>query len=86
MVLFVKQTKLDDLQNVDQFAALAKIVDSLSGADFQLSGHFLGHGVVGGYMWRVEDDATRMAEMARRIANGTPVAEIPPGRASYQTR
>jgi PAS domain S-box-containing protein len=83
IVLFVKQTKLDDLQNVDQFAALAKIADASPVPIFTYLDQFLGHGVVGGYMWRVEDDATRMAEMARRIANGTPVAEIPPGRASY---
>ena len=83
IVLFVKQTKLDDRQNVDQFAALAKIADTSPLPIFSYLEQFLGYGVVGGYMSRVEEDATRMAEMARRIANGTPVAEIPPGRASY---
>jgi len=83
IVLFVKQTKLDDRQNVDQFAALAKIAETSPVPIFSYLEQFLGHGVVGGYMWRVEDDATRMAEMARRIANGTPVGEIPPARASY---
>lgn len=84
IVLFVKQTKLDDLQTVDQFTSLAKIDQASPVPVFSYLDQFLGRGVVGGYMWRVEDDATRMAEMARRIANGTPVAEIPPGRASYE--
>jgi PAS domain S-box-containing protein len=84
IVLFVKQTKLDDLQNVDQFAALAKIAETSRVPIFSYLDQFLGHGVVGGYMWRVEDDARRMADMARRIATGTPVAEIPPDRASYE--
>ena len=83
IVLFVKQTKLDDRQSVDQLTALAKIADTSPLPVFSYLEQFLGHGVVGGYMWRVEDDAARMAEMAKRIVNGTPVAEIPPGRASY---
>jgi len=84
IVLFVKQTKLDDRQNVDQFTSLAKIDEVSPAPVFSYLDQFLGHGVVGGYMWRVEDDATRMAEIARRIATGTPVAEVPPGRASYE--
>jgi len=84
IVLFVKQTKLDDRQNVDQFTSLAKIDEVSPAPVFSYLDQFLGHGVVGGYMWRVEDDAMRMAEIARRIATGTPVAEVPPGRASYE--
>jgi PAS domain S-box-containing protein len=86
IVLFVKQSKLDDLQDVDQFEALAKIVEVSPAPIFSQLDQFLDHGILGGHMWRFEDDARRLADMAKRIANGTPVADIPPGRATYESR
>ena len=85
IVLFVKQSMLDEMHDVDQFEALAKIVDASPGPIFSEMDEYLGHGIVGGAMWRFEDDARRMAEMARLIANGTPVADVPVGRATYAT-
>jgi PAS domain S-box-containing protein len=85
IVLFVQQSMLDELQDVNQFDALAKIVDASPAPIFSQTDEYLGHGIVGGAMWRFEDDARRMAEMARLIANGTRVADVPPGRATYAT-
>ena len=46
---------------------------------FSQQQEYLGRGVVGGYMWRFEDDARRMAAMAKQIVAGAPAADIPPG-------
>ena len=46
---------------------------------------YVGHGVVGGYVWRYEADARRIAEIAQRIANGVRAGDIVPGRATYAT-
>jgi PAS domain S-box-containing protein len=85
VVLFVQQSMLTDLQDVDQFEALAKIVDASPAPVFSQLDQFLGHGIVGGSMWRFEDDAKRMAEMARGLANGKRTADIPAGRATYDS-
>jgi PAS domain S-box-containing protein len=84
IILFVKQSMLDEVQDVDQLEALAKIVDASPAPIFSQLDQFLGHGIVGGYMWRFEDDARRMADMAKRIANGTNVADVPASRATYE--
>ena len=82
-VLFVKQSMLDRETDIDQFAALARVTAVSPVPVFSQLDQFLGHGIVGGYMWQFEDDARRLAEMAGRIVTGTRADDIVPGRATY---
>jgi signal transduction histidine kinase len=85
IVLLLKQTIRSDVQDVDQLEALARILAASAVPVFSQLEDLVGHGVVGGSIWRFEEDARRMAEMARQIANGTSVREIAPGRSTYAT-
>src|SRR5262245_61981069 len=85
VVLFVRQTMLTSSQDIDQFEA-QKVGLGASGVPvFSQVEDFLGHGVVGGHVWRWDPIARQMAETAIRIANGEKASDIPPGRAVYET-
>jgi len=84
-VLFVRQTMRSRSQDVDQWEALDLIVRASPVPVFSHIEQYLGHGILGGSIWRFESDARRLAGMAKRIASGTPAAEIPPERATYST-
>jgi PAS domain S-box-containing protein len=83
VVLFIKQTMLTRLHDVDQDDALGQIVSASHVPVFSQREDFIGRGIIGGYVWRFEDDARQMAEMARQIANGASARDIPVGRATY---
>jgi PAS domain S-box-containing protein len=83
IVMFVKQTMRTRSQDIDPAEALAKIAQASPAPLFSHIEDLLGHGIVGGYVWRYETDARRLAEMAQQIANGARVSDIAPGRATY---
>jgi PAS domain S-box-containing protein len=83
IVLFVRQTIRNESQDLDPFDALGQVVRVSPAPVFSSTKEYLGRGVVGGYMWRLEDDARRMAAMARQIIGGTPLREIPPAASTY---
>jgi len=85
IVLYVGQSMRTASLDIDQFDALKEIVRASPAPIFSQFEEFLGRGVVGGYMWRSEDDARRMAEMALRIVGGTSARDIPAGRGTYAT-
>jgi signal transduction histidine kinase len=85
MVLFVRQTMQDASQDVDQIEALTRITTASRVPVYSQAEDFLGRGIVGGYVWRFEEDARRMAAIALRIANGVDVRDIPVERATYAT-
>jgi signal transduction histidine kinase len=85
VVLFVRQTMRNQSQDLDQFEALAHVLRASPVPVFSQLEEFMGRGIVGGYVWRFETDAWRMAEMARQIASGASARDIPPGRATYNT-
>src|SRR5262249_62187399 len=68
VVLFIKQTMLTRLHDVDQDDALPRVVSVSHVPVFSQQEDFMGHGIIGGYVWRFEKDARQMAEMARLIA------------------
>ena len=86
IVLYVRQTKRTATQDVDQFDALTQVVHASSAPVFSQVEDFLGHGIVGGYMWEYHVDAKRMADIARQLADGSPASEIPTTSATYATR
>jgi PAS domain S-box-containing protein len=78
IVLFVRQTMLNQSQDVDQLVALRRIVEAANAPVFSAIEDYLQQGIVGGYIWRFEANARRMADMARRLADGASVREVPP--------
>jgi PAS domain S-box-containing protein len=83
IVLFVRQSILNDEEDVDQLEALDRIAKVSRAPIFSQLEQYLGHGIIGGSMWRFEDDARRLATMASRIASGARVDDVPPGRNTY---
>jgi signal transduction histidine kinase len=85
IVFFVRQTMRDRTQDMDSLEALAEVVAASPAPVFSDVEEFLGHGIVGGHIWRFEQDARRLGEMARRIASGASVRDLPRGWATYTT-
>lgn len=85
IILFVRQSLFDDEQDVDQFEALDQIAKVSPAPIFSELEQYLGHGIIGGNMWRFEDDARRLAAMTGRIVNGAGVADVPAGRNTYES-
>lgn len=83
IVLFVRQTMRSHSEDVDQFEALEQIVKAAPVPVLSQVEGFMGHGILGGHLWRFEADAKRLADMATRIANGVAVRDIPIGFPTY---
>jgi PAS domain S-box-containing protein len=85
VVLFFRQTLGDRAQALDPLEGLTQVVRASPVPVFGYMEELLGEGLVGGYMWRFETDARRMAEMARQILRGAKPQDVPPGRSTYAT-
>jgi PAS domain S-box-containing protein len=85
VVLLVRQTKRTLSQDVDRFEGLQQVLRASPVPVFTQIEDFIGHGVVGGYVWRFATDARRMAEMATLIAGGASPQDVPLGRNTYDT-
>ena len=82
-MLFVRQTIRNESQDLDPFEGLSHVIRVSPAPVFSQQQEYLGRGVVGGYMWRFEDDARRMAAMAKQIVAGATAADIPPGESTH---
>jgi PAS domain S-box-containing protein len=85
IVLFVRQTLRNRSQDLDPFEGLSQVVSASPVPVFSQVEEFMGHGVMGGHMWRFEEDARRMAVMARMIVKGARARDIPAGQPTYAT-
>ena len=56
---------------------LALAAPSAQAPIYGMSGSNVGLGIVGGYVWTIEANASRLAEMALLVANGARVRDIP---------
>jgi signal transduction histidine kinase/CheY-like chemotaxis protein len=56
---------------------LSLIVPSVHVPIYGMSARNVGLGIVGGYVWTTEANATRLAEMSLKVANGASPADIP---------
>lgn len=79
IVLFLRQTMRDEKQDLDPFEGLSQVVRASHVPVFSIYEQYAGQGIVGGYMWRYEADAQRLARMALRIANGESTHDVPYG-------
>jgi PAS domain S-box-containing protein len=84
IVLFLRQTMWDRTTSVDQREGLAQVVAASPVPIFSLAAESLGTGSVGGYAWQVRPDATRVADLAIRVANGKNPRAIPLGQATMR--
>lgn len=82
IVYFVRQTMWDRATTIDVREGLEEVVRASPAPIFSLTSELIGAGPVGLYRWQVKPDATRLAEMALRIANGEKARDIPPGLAT----
>ena len=82
-MLFVRQTIRNETQDLDPFEGLSQVVRVSPAPVFSPQQEYLGRGVVGGYVWRFEDDARRMAAMAKQILAGATASDIPPGESTH---
>ena len=62
------------LESADVLASFARFVQV---PIYGMNSHNVGGGIIGGYVFSMEVCATRLAEIALRIANGTRVQDIP---------
>lgn len=83
VVLFVRQTIRNRSQNIDPFEALSLVTRASRVPVFSQMEEYVGHGVVGGSVWRFEGDARRMAAMAGQLASGQTAREVPPGQLTF---
>ena len=83
VVLFVRQTIRNESQDLDPFEALSHVVRLSPAPVFSQQQEYIGRGVVGGYVWRFEDDARRMAAMTKQIVAGATAGDIPPGESTH---
>ena len=60
---------------------LAPVASGAKAPIYGMSFASIGYGIVGGYVYTLEENAAKLAQIALRIANGTPVAAIPVERA-----
>jgi PAS domain S-box-containing protein len=85
VVFYVRQTIRNQSQDLDPFEALAQVLRASPVPVFVQQEEFMGRGVLGGYMWRFEPDARRLADITRRLVTGVRPRDIPVGEASYDT-
>ena len=83
VVLLVRQTIRNETQDLDPFEGLSQIIRVSRAPVFTLQQEYVGRGVVGGFVWRFEDDARRMAAMAKQILAGATADDIPPGESTH---
>jgi hypothetical protein len=83
LVVFARQTIRTASTDMNQFEALAQVVNAARLPVFSAIDDFVGRGIVGGYMWSDEGNAARMAAMARAIANGARARDVPVEQARY---
>lgn len=83
IVLFVRQTMRSQSQDIDQFEALKEVVKASPVPIFSQVEEFMGHGVLGGHVWRFETDAKRLADIAVRVASGENPRSVPIARPTY---
>jgi signal transduction histidine kinase len=82
IVLFVGQTIPDRAGNLDPRESLAAVAGASAAPVFVTNSGLIGPGAVGGYVWQVRQDASRLADLAIRVAGGARPRDLPPGTAT----
>jgi signal transduction histidine kinase len=83
VVHFVRQAQ-DTPAEADESEALSRITRASGVPVFVHLERNIGHGALGGYVWQSEADAVRLAEMAKRLASGAAIGDIPVEKSVYR--
>ena len=82
ILVFVRQMMWDEATALDAREGVTRVARASPVPVFTIVGEQVGMGSVGGCVWQTAADASRLADMAIRIANGTSLRDIPPGQAT----
>ena len=78
LVLYVWQQVRDEEGKVLESPDVLKLIAPLARVPlYGMSFVNVGRGIVGGYVWTIEANATRLAEMTSKVASGTRASNIP---------
>ena len=78
IVLFVRQLMWDHTTTLDEREGLMRVVRASPVPIFTLTAPHIGSGPVGGYVGQIAADATRLADIAVKIAHGASPRDFPP--------
>jgi len=82
VVLYVRQRARDHQGGILESQDFLSLIARQSNVPiYGMSSANVGLGIVGGYVWTSEANASKLAEIALRVANGTRAADIPFARA-----
>ena len=76
IILYVRQTLKTPTQAMPQLEGVANVVRAAAVPIYVVSDQPVGHGVVGGVVFRTDSLAKLVAETAIRVMNGTPARDI----------
>jgi PAS domain S-box-containing protein len=77
-VLYLRQLIGAGGETIDQVNGLSRVLESSSLPVYGITQSLVGSGLIGGYVSSVEGNAARVADLALRVASGTPAAAIAP--------
>jgi PAS domain S-box-containing protein len=77
IILYVRYSQDEPGKTLGPREILALVAQSSKVPIYGIAEGFVGHGIVGGYLFRQDEAGQRLAEMSMRIASGTQVADIP---------
>lgn len=78
LVLYLRQLIGADGETIDQVNGLSRVRAVTSLPVYGTAQSLVGAGLIGGYVSSVEGNAARVADLALRVASGTPAAAIAP--------
>jgi PAS domain S-box-containing protein len=78
LVLYLRQMIGANGETIDQANGLSHVLAASSLPVYGTTQTLVGAGLIGGYVSSVEGNAARVADLARRVASGTPPTSIPP--------
>ncbi len=77
IILYVRYSQDEPGKTLGPREILALVAQSSNVPIYGIAEGFVGHGIVGGYLFRQQDAGKRLGEMALQIANGARTAEVP---------
>jgi PAS domain S-box-containing protein len=81
LILYVRYSQDELGKTLGPREILALVAQSANVPVYGIAEGFVGHGIVGGYLFRQEDAGQRLGEMALQIAAGKETADIPTEKA-----
>jgi signal transduction histidine kinase len=81
---FVKHSMRNQAEDMDQVEALTQISRASRAPVFVHFEDLIGHGALGGHVWQVDEDAARVASIAKQLAFGAKPADFPVAESAHR--